>query len=154
MLEKNLRSSFFGLNRPGPDQNSSFSQEYIFKMLFVMTMALSSENGFDTYSWSDSQTSPLSSAGSASRPRSTALPLIGAKLRLPKGRKGVTRTRLMELLDRSTRNHSGTLLVGRTGSGKTTLASDFARRFSSVGWYSIDAGDSDWTVFSRYFRAM
>jgi ATP/maltotriose-dependent transcriptional regulator MalT len=119
-----------------------------------MTMALSSENGFDTYFWSEGQTSHRLSAESTVRSRAMLLPLIEAKLRLPKAKKGVARTRLLELLDRSVRNHCATLLVGRAGSGKTRLAADFTRRIAGAGWYSIDAGDSDWSVFSRYFQAM
>ena len=118
-----------------------------------MSMALSSENGFDTCLWSEGQSPHRSTEDPATRSRTT-LPLIEAKLRLPKEEKGIVRAKLLELLERSFGSHAGTLLVGRAGSGKTKLAADFARRFPSVGWYSIDAGDSEWTVFSRYFQAM
>lgn len=119
-----------------------------------MTMALSSDNGFDTFYWPESQISHQPSAGPASLPRAAVLPLIDAKLQLPKANKGVTRTKLLGLLERSALGHAGTLLVGRAGSGKTMLAAAFARKASGAGWYSIDAGDGDWAVFSRYFRAM
>lgn len=117
-------------------------------------MSLSTDGGFDTIYLSESQTSPRISVESTSRSRAAALPLIEGKLRSPETKKGIERTRLLEMLDRSVQNHTGTLLIGRAGAGKTTLAADFARRFPTVGWYSIDAGDSDWTVFSRYFQAM
>lgn len=119
-----------------------------------MTMALSTDDGFDTYSWSESQTSHRSSAEIVSRPRAVSLPLIDAKLRLPEAKKGVPRTKLIELLERSARGHAGTLLVGRAGSGKTVVAAEFAQTIPDAAWYSIDAGDADWSIFSRYFREM
>jgi ATP/maltotriose-dependent transcriptional regulator MalT len=143
-----------GLNRVRRRASSSFSQESRVTLFIVMTMSLSSDGGFDANFWSDSQTPHRSSTESTPRPRTVLLPLIEAKLRLPNAKKGIRRTKLLELLERSARNHAGTLMVGRAGSGKTTLAADFARRIPSVGWNSIDAGDSDWAVFSRYFQAM
>lgn len=116
-----------------------------------MTMALSSDNGFDTYQWSESQSSHRDSG---TRSRTLALPLIDAKLRLPAETKGVTRAKLLEMLKRSSCGHAATLMVGRAGSGKTVLAADFARTVPECGWYSIDASDADWAVFSRYFQAM
>lgn len=45
------------------------------------------------------------------------------------------------------------MLVGRAGSGKTVLATDFVRRNKDHSWYSIDSSDADWNSFQRYFRA-
>ncbi|MEQ1765366.1 MAG: AAA family ATPase [Pyrinomonadaceae bacterium] len=86
-------------------------------------------------------------------PRSVEMPLIGAKLRTPNMSDVVDRKWLLEMLDRSIKNSTATLLVGRAGSGKTALAANFARGRSDHSWYSIDAIDADWNAFQRYFRA-
>lgn len=119
-----------------------------------MTMSLSGDGGLDAYYLSESHTPPLPSGGAPARSRSVSLPLIEGKLRQPEISPAVERTRLLKMLERSINEHTGTLLIGRAGSGKTTLAADLARRMPTVAWYSIDAGDSDWDVFCRYFQAM
>jgi len=85
--------------------------------------------------------------------RPIEMPLIRAKLRTPSTSEVFDRNWLLELLDRSMKNSAATLLVGRTGSGKTALAANFASRVSDHSWYSIDASDADWNSFQRYFRA-
>ena len=85
--------------------------------------------------------------------RTVETPLIKAKLRTPAVSEVLDRKGLQEILDRSLKNSAATLLVGRAGSGKTALAADFARRRPDHTWYSIDASDSDWSSFQRYFRA-
>jgi LuxR family maltose regulon positive regulatory protein len=81
------------------------------------------------------------------------LPLLGEKLKIPVCGEVLRRERLHELLDRSCSQFGGTLVSGRSGTGKTTLAADYAAGRSNVAWYSIDSADADWNVFSQYFRA-
>lgn len=45
------------------------------------------------------------------------------------------------------------MITGRTGTGKTALAADFARQYDKTAWFSIDSGDCDWSVFANYFAA-
>jgi LuxR family maltose regulon positive regulatory protein len=46
---------------------------------------------------------------------------------------------------------TSTVVNGRAGTGKTMLATDFARRCGRrVAWYKVDASDSDLRVFFQY----
>lgn len=64
------------------------------------------------------------------------------------------RPRLVEHLENSLAQFSATLIAGRAGTGKTTLAADFARRKDyAVAWYKVDTADADWRVFYRYLAA-
>lgn len=87
---------------------------------------------------------------SASSP--SRVTLIEAKLRLPAVPAMVTRDRLLNLLDRSSEQYGATLVSGRAGTGKTTLAVKFASRTESPSWYTIEPTDSDWREFSAAFR--
>ena len=72
------------------------------------------------------------------------------KFRVPAAGKVVLRrTRLLKLLELSIDQYGATLISGRAGSGKTTLASDFVRFRKGSSWFSIDPADSDWSDFCR-----
>jgi LuxR family maltose regulon positive regulatory protein len=79
--------------------------------------------------------------------------LIAEKLRVPEFRQDVSRPRLIELLAKSSVQFGATLIAGRSGTGKTALAADFASRYKNVAWYSVESADSDWNVFSSYLTA-
>jgi LuxR family transcriptional regulator, maltose regulon positive regulatory protein len=77
--------------------------------------------------------------------------LITEKITLPTARPPLSRPRLIDLLKRSTEMYSTTIISGRTGTGKTLLASDFARHCGRrVAWYSVDATDKDPHFFFLY----
>jgi LuxR family maltose regulon positive regulatory protein len=57
------------------------------------------------------------------------------------------------LLEKSCTQFGATLVSGRAGTGKTTVAASFSARYNSIAWYSVDSADSDWNVFSHYFNA-
>lgn len=79
--------------------------------------------------------------------------LITEKISLPKERPPLARPRLIDLLKRSTEMYSTTIISGRTGTGKTLLASEFARHCGRrVTWYSVDAADKDPYFFLAYLR--
>lgn len=64
------------------------------------------------------------------------------------------RTRLRETLERSLKSGTCSLISGRAGTGKTTLAADFARSCDrKVAWYKVDAPDGDARVFFDYLSA-
>ena len=66
----------------------------------------------------------------------------------------VARERLFATLRESLAGCNSTIIHGRAGSGKTMLASDFARRSGRrVAWYKIDAPDSELAVFFQYLCA-
>ncbi len=75
------------------------------------------------------------------------------KLQVPKFDDYIKRPRLIELLEKSSEQFGATLITGRTGNGKTALASDFASGYKQVAWYSVAATECDWRVFSNYLQA-
>lgn len=91
-------------------------------------------------------------SGSAGSAVST-LPLVKAKLRVPQLSRNVERTWLLDLLSRSAKNSAATCVIGRAGTGKTDLVANFAVKLKKAAWYTVDAGDSDWAAFQKYFRA-
>ncbi len=75
------------------------------------------------------------------------------KLRVPKFQKLINRPRLTELLENSLGQFGATLISGRSGTGKTALAADFADRYEQLCWYMIQSPESDWEIFSKYFAS-
>lgn len=77
--------------------------------------------------------------------------LIHEKITVPAKVPRISRTRLLKLLDAHIASYNATIINGRAGTGKTTLAADFARHVGrSVAWYKVDAADSDLTTFCEY----
>ena len=77
--------------------------------------------------------------------------LFAEKLSVPVLENYIERPRLNELLEKSLNQFGATLITGRTGTGKTSLAADFADQYGRVAWFSVESADGDWDVFSRYF---
>lgn len=75
------------------------------------------------------------------------------KLQIPVAEGLIERPRLHSLLKNSTGEFPATLLSGRSGTGKTALAAEFARSFKSAAWYTIEPCDIDWRSFSSYALA-
>jgi LuxR family maltose regulon positive regulatory protein len=66
----------------------------------------------------------------------------------------VSRERLLKTLGESMEGCNSTIIHGRAGTGKTMLATDFARRSGRrVAWYKLDAPDSELPVFLRHLCA-
>jgi len=77
--------------------------------------------------------------------------LFADKLRVPSTEAQVKRPRLIEHLQKSLAQFSATLITGRTGMGKTTLAAEFAKQSDfQIAWYKAETADGDWNVFSSY----
>ncbi len=92
---------------------------------------------------------------------SNPVKIIADKIRIPLAGQAETahavrRPRLFAHLEKSLAQFSATFLTGRTGTGKTALAAEFARRglesgaFARVAWYKTGATDGDWATFSSY----
>lgn len=79
--------------------------------------------------------------------------LLVSKLRIPEVDGCLMRRRLDEALEQSLGRFGATLVSGRAGTGKTSLAATFARTKELVAWYSVEPSDTDWSVFSRYFAS-
>lgn len=66
----------------------------------------------------------------------------------------LTRGRLLAGLSESLACCSATVISGRAGTGKTTLAADFARAAGrDAAWYRVEAPDADLPVFFKYLCA-
>jgi LuxR family maltose regulon positive regulatory protein len=80
--------------------------------------------------------------------------LILEKLSIPGESPRISRPRLLNRLSRSLTSCNSTVINGRAGTGKTLLATEFARRCGRcVAWYKVDASDSDPRVFFQYLIA-
>lgn len=80
--------------------------------------------------------------------------LIFSKITIPPEIPRITRNRLLGLLQESLYRCSSTVIIGRTGTGKTMLAADFARRCGwRTAWYKVDAPDMDMHTFVKYLTA-
>ena len=77
--------------------------------------------------------------------------LILDKITVPSQPPRITRLRLLAMLESSLESCASTVVSGRAGSGKTSLAIDFARTCGRpVAWYKLDASDIELRVFLRY----
>jgi len=118
-----------------------------------MTMSFFLHDNFD----SNESFEPCRSSKKPSRPADESISggghILGDKLRIPKFGKIITRPRLNELIDKSLSQFGSTLISGRSGTGKTALAADYAKKIEKTAWYLVEASDADWKVFSRYFAA-
>ena len=80
--------------------------------------------------------------------------LIHEKITAPDERPRTSRPRLLNLLAENLTSYNATIINGRAGTGKTTLAGDFAGRVARpVCWYKVDAADGELSVFCRYLAA-
>lgn len=84
-------------------------------------------------------------------PGKTGPTIIDGQLLVPELGTIVSRQRLIDLLAKSGARFGATLISGRAGTGKTTLAADFASTKRTLAWYTVESADSSWEVFSSYF---
>jgi LuxR family transcriptional regulator, maltose regulon positive regulatory protein len=89
--------------------------------------------------------------GSSYSPKDEEIHLFAEKLRVPTLKNHTSRPRLTALLTKFSEQIGATLVTGRAGTGKTTLAADFAQNYERVAWYSVASADADWKVFSSCF---
>lgn len=80
--------------------------------------------------------------------------LFADKMRIPSLANHISRPRLIELLKKSSVRIGATLVTGRAETGKSALAAEFAENYDHVAWYQIDAAETDWFLFARYFAAI
>ena len=77
--------------------------------------------------------------------------LLREKMQIPRVRGVIKRPRLDEALKKSLSQFPATLVSGRAGTGKTTLAAGLARAQENAAWYSVESADIEWNVFAHYF---
>src|SRR6185369_12342167 len=77
--------------------------------------------------------------------------LITEKIIQPPPTASVRRPRLLALLTQSLHSCTSTIITGRAGSGKTSLAIDFADQCErGVAWYKVDAPETQLRIFFDY----
>jgi LuxR family maltose regulon positive regulatory protein len=80
--------------------------------------------------------------------------VIPEKITPPQELPRVSRERLLSTLGESMEGCNSTIIHARAGTGKTMLATDFARRAGRrVAWYKLDAPDSELPIFLRHLCA-
>jgi LuxR family maltose regulon positive regulatory protein len=80
--------------------------------------------------------------------------VIPEKITPPAELPRVSRERLLSTLRASLEGCNSTIIHARAGTGKTMLATDFARRAGRrVAWYKLDAPDAELPVFLRHLCA-
>jgi LuxR family maltose regulon positive regulatory protein len=76
--------------------------------------------------------------------------ILNEKLEIPHGVGLIERPRLIEKLERSLSHFGTTLVSGRAGTGKTSIAAAYARTRKSAAWFTVESSDIDWNVFASY----
>ena len=79
--------------------------------------------------------------------------ILNEKIEIPHCPGLVERPRLIEKLDRSLSHFAATLVSGRAGTGKTSIAAAYARTRKRVAWFTVESSDVDWNVFASYLAA-
>jgi LuxR family maltose regulon positive regulatory protein len=117
-----------------------------------MTMTFSLHENFDFRDLETGYEVASTSAGNSAS-FSEEIHFFAEKLCIPALKNQIERPRLSEVLSKSSAQFGATLITGRAGTGKTTLAAQFAEQYDQTVWLSIDAADTDWQIFSAYFSA-
>lgn len=115
-----------------------------------MMMSFLPFDASEPFTYPDSHAETLTGAARIDFPR---MYISYEKLQIPVAEGLIERPRLHSLLKNSTGEFPATLLSGRSGTGKTALAAEFARSFKTAAWYTIEPCDIDWRSFSSYALA-
>ena len=95
----------------------------------------------------------IRTAATPSRGERDGVHILNEKLEIPHCAELVERPRLIEKLDRSLSQFAATLVSGRAGTGKTSIAAAYARTRKRVAWFTVESSDIDWNVFASYLAA-
>ena len=119
-------------------------------MLLTMTMSFLIQDHFDsTERYSTANRATAVTPSKAERD----VHILNEKLEIPHSEGLVERPRLIEKLERSLSHFAVTLVSGRAGTGKTSIAAAYARTRKRAAWFTVESSDVDWNVFARYLAA-
>ena len=76
--------------------------------------------------------------------------ILNEKLEIPDCVGLVERPRLIEKLERSLSHFATTLVSGRAGTGKTSIAATYARTRKDAAWFTVESSDINWNIFASY----
>jgi LuxR family maltose regulon positive regulatory protein len=95
---------------------------------------------------------PLTAATSSKGERD-GVHILNEKLEIPDCVGLVERPRLIEKLEKSLSRFAATLVSGRAGTGKTSIAASYARTRKCAAWFTVESSDIYWNVFASYLAA-
>ncbi|MCW5959236.1 MAG: hypothetical protein KIS76_03685 [Pyrinomonadaceae bacterium] len=98
-------------------------------------------------------TSSIRDRSSNSSRRANQVRIILEKIRIPEPGSTFPRRRLEELLEKQLEQFGTSLVLGRAGTGKSTVACDLAKNYKNVAWFRVEATDIDWDTFSQYLSS-
>jgi LuxR family maltose regulon positive regulatory protein len=120
-------------------------------MLRSMTMSFILQDHFDsTERYSPAIETPASTPAKGER---DGVHILKEKLEIPTCDGLIERPRLIEKLERSLSHFAATLVSGRAGTGKTSIAATYARTRKTIAWFTVESSDVDWNVFATYLTA-
>ena len=120
-------------------------------MLRLMSMSFLLQDHFD----STERLSPSiqTTASTPLKGERDGVHILSDKLETPNCAGLVERPRLIEKLGRSLSQFAATLVSGRAGTGKTSIAAAYAGTRKSAAWFTVESSDVDWNVFASYLAA-
>ena len=108
----------------------------------------------DHFDWTEKYSPPsIYAAGTSSKSERDGVHILSEKLEIPRCVGLIERPRLIEKLERSLRHFAATLVSGRAGTGKTSIAAAYARTRKRATWFTVESSDVDWNVFASYLAA-
>src|ERR1041384_6735435 len=116
-----------------------------------MTMSFILQDHFDSTERYSLAT--RTSAATPSKGERDGVHILNEKLEIPQCAGLIERPRLIEKLERSLGQFAATLVSGRAGTGKTSIAAAYARTRKTIAWFTVESSDVDWNVFATYLRA-
>jgi ATP/maltotriose-dependent transcriptional regulator MalT len=93
------------------------------------------------------------SAATPSKGERDGVHILNEKLEIPQCAGLIERPRLIEKLERSLGQFAATLVSGRAGTGKTSIAAAYARTRKSAAWFTVESSDIDWSIFGSHLAA-
>lgn len=120
-------------------------------MLFLMSMNFILQDHFDSTErhWPATHTAAVT----PTKGERAGVHILSEKLEIPQCAGLIERPRLLEKLEKSLGQFAATLICGRAGTGKTSIAAAYARTRKTTAWFTVESSDVDWNVFASHLAA-